>query len=60
MASSSSFLSVSFADANGVWTVSRYFSTIRAARNWARFVGNLPNTREVAIHRGGPGGERVS
>jgi hypothetical protein len=60
MASTSSLLSVSFADANGVWSVSRYFNTIRAARRWAKWLSGHSYVREVAIHRGGQGGERVS
>jgi hypothetical protein len=56
----SSFLSVSFLHANGEWHVSRHFSTLRAARNWARFLRSHSYVSEVVIHRGGPGGERVS
>lgn len=44
----SSPLTVSFLNATGEWLVSRHFSTLRAARNWA------------AIYRGGQGGERLA
>jgi hypothetical protein len=54
-----SLLSVSFLS-NDSWTVSRYFSTVRAARKWARFLRSQSYVSEVAIHRGGPGGERVA
>jgi hypothetical protein len=54
----SSPLAVSFLS-NGTWTVSRYFSTVRAARNWARFLRSQSYIAEVAIHRGGSGGERL-
>lgn len=57
---SSSFLSVSLLDANGVWTVSRHFKTLRAARSWSKWLSSQSYVREVAIHRGGQGGERVS
>jgi hypothetical protein len=55
----SSFLSVSLLS-NDTWTVSRYFNTLRAARNWAKFLRSQSYIQEVAIHRGGPGGERVA
>jgi hypothetical protein len=55
----SSLLSVSLLS-NGTWQVSRYFSTVRAARNWARFLRSQSYVSEVAIHRGGQGGERVA
>jgi hypothetical protein len=55
----SSFLSVSLLS-DGTWTVSRYFSTVRAARNWARFLRSQSYVADVAIHRGGPGGEPVA
>lgn len=54
----SSLLSVSLLS-NGTWTVSRYFSTVRAARKWAQFLRSQSYTEAVAIHRGGQGGERV-
>lgn len=60
MASRSSLLSVSFVDATGEWQLSRYFETLRAARNWARMLASKSYVREVAIHRGGQGGERVA
>ena len=56
---SSSFLSVSFSS-NGAWVFSRTFSTLRAARKWARWLSAHSYVEEVAIHRGGPGGEVVS
>lgn len=59
MASSTSLLSVSFVDASGEWQLSRYFETLRAARNWAKMLSSKAYVREVAIHRGGQGGERV-
>ena len=55
----SSFLSVSFLHTNGAWQVSRFFNTVRAARNWARHTALASYVVEVAIHRGGPGGERI-
>lgn len=51
-------LSVSFLDASG-WHLSRYFETLRAARSWARRLEKQAYVFEVAIHRGGQGGERV-
>ena len=55
----SSFLSVSLLS-NDTWTVSRTFSTVRAARKWARWLSTHSYVQEVAIHRGGPGGERLA
>ena len=55
----SSFLSVSFLS-NDTWTVSRTFSTVRAARKWARWLSSHSYVQEVAIHRGGPGGELLA
>ena len=55
----SSFLSVSLL-LSGTWTVSRYFNTVRAARRWARHCAAQSYVSEVAIHRGGPGGERLA
>ncbi len=54
-----SFLSVSILS-HGAWSVSRYFSTVRAARSWARWLRSQPYAEAVAIHRGGPGGEPVT
>lgn len=56
---SSSSLSVSFLNTTGEWEVSRFFSTVRAARSWARWLSGRSYVREVAIHRGGAGGERL-
>jgi hypothetical protein len=59
MASRSSFFSVSFLSSiSGEWTVSRHFSSRRAATAWARFLRTQSYVRDYAIHRGGPGGER--
>ena len=54
-----SFLSVSFLSA-GAWQVSRHFSTVRAARSWARWLRAQSYVEAVAIHRGGPGGELIT
>jgi hypothetical protein len=53
-----SLLSVSLRDASG-WSHSRYFQTLRAARSWAKWLASKDYILEVAIHRGGEGGERV-
>jgi hypothetical protein len=55
----SSFLSVSLLLSSG-WQVSRYFQTLHAARRWARHLAAQSYCLEVAIHRGGPGGEQVA
>jgi hypothetical protein len=55
----SSFLSVSFLS-NGAWTISRTFSTLQAARKWARWLSTHSYVEKVAIHRGGPGGELIA
>lgn len=55
---SSSLLSVSLLTASG-WQISRHFSTLRAARRWARWLREQSYAQDVAIHRGGQGGERV-
>jgi hypothetical protein len=58
---SSSILSVSFLNANsGNWELSRYFQTVRAARRWARWLSTQSHVTEVAVHRGGAGGERLA
>lgn len=57
---STSFLSVSFRNVDGEWSLSRYFQTLRAARSWARWLASQGHVHEVAIHRGGQGGERVA
>lgn len=39
------------------WKISRYFDTVRAARNWGKWTSKKWQTK---IYRGGPGGEVVS
>ena len=56
---STSLLSVSILLSSG-WEVSRHFQTLRAARSWARHCAAQSYCLDVAIHRGGPGGERVA
>ena len=43
----------------GSWEHSRYFTTVRAARAWARWLWTRPYMAEVKIVRGGDGGEPV-
>ncbi len=51
--------SVSFLHTNATWNVSRYFTTLRASRRWVRFLLTQAYVIDVAIHRGGPGGEWI-
>jgi hypothetical protein len=52
--------SVSFLSAASSWEVSRFFSTLRAARKWASWLASQPYATKVAIHRGGVGGELIA
>ena len=57
----SNFYSVQFlSTSTGSWELSRYFSTVRAARAWAQWLTSQNFIREVTILRGGPGGEPVA
>jgi hypothetical protein len=58
--SSFSPIAVTFIDANGVFQISRICETLRAARNWARFLKRQAYVTEIVMYRGGVGGERVS
>ena len=49
---------VSFTN-NGATQVSRYFQTLRGARNWMRFCLTLSGTTDAAIHKGSAGGELI-
>lgn len=53
------FLEVCFKDQSGNWISSRSFATIRAARSWAKLISKHNYVAEVAIYRGGAGGERL-
>ena len=55
-----SLFSVSFVDAQGVFQVSRLFSSVRAARKWGAWLAKQSYCREVVLHCGGPGGERLN
>ena len=44
----------------GEHTLSRSFQTIRAARKWAKWLGQQSYAARTAIYRGGPGGEVVA
>jgi hypothetical protein len=55
-----SFFEVTFKDQAGEWQRSRLFQTICAARTWARWLSGKSFVADVAIHRGGAGGELVS
>ncbi len=57
---SSSFLSVFLLNASGEWLLSRHFSTVRAARNWAKWLRTQSYAKDVAVYRGGQGGERLA
>jgi len=50
---------VTFDDATGSDIRSRVFQTVRAARNWARFLRSQHYVTAATIWRGQPGGERV-
>jgi hypothetical protein len=51
---------VTFLDSNtGNWEVSRYFRTVRAARNWAKWLRTTNFVTEAAVYRGPAGGERI-
>jgi hypothetical protein len=51
---------VTFLNSNsGQWEVSRHTSTLRVARNWAKWLGQQSFVSETAIYRGPAGGERV-
>ena len=42
------------------WEHSRYFTTVRAARSWARWLMTRPYVVDVKVARGGHGGEAVA
>ena len=53
--------SVSFLSSSSqTWQVSRFFSTVRAARKWSTWLAGQAAVAQTAIHRGGPGGEVVA
>jgi hypothetical protein len=47
-------------NASGSWEHSRFFSTVRAAMSWARWLKTLPNVGDVKVAKGGHGGEPVA
>jgi hypothetical protein len=55
------FYAVQFLNnASGSWEHSRFFSTVRAALSWARWLKTRPNVGEVKVAKGGHGGEQVA
>ncbi len=50
---------VTFQDQNQVEQVSRFFETVKAARNWSKWLSSQSFTREVFIYRGQAGEELV-
>ena len=52
--------SITFLTKDGEMVHSRYTETVRAARNWAKWLAKQHYIAEVFIHRGGHGGERVA
>ena len=55
----SQVLAVMFTDTNGQETVSRFFTTLRAARRWAKWLASNDFARRVRIMAGGAGGMEV-
>lgn len=51
--------SVQFCNLESKWESSRHFDTIRAARNWAKWLLSLKYVTAVKINKGGFGGEPV-
>ena len=51
--------SITFLTKDGEMVHSRYTETVRAARNWAKWLSKQHYIAEVFIHRGGHGGESV-
>jgi hypothetical protein len=56
----SNFYAVTFQDHAGIETVSRFFDTIKAARKWAKWLGQQRFANAVRIMQGGAGGMQVS
>jgi hypothetical protein len=50
---------VTFQDENQTEQVSRFFETVRAARKWARWLGQQSFTRTVSLYRGQAGEELI-
>jgi len=56
----STFYTVTFTNAEtGEQTVSRIFQTLRAARNWAKWINTTNFATCATIYKGGAGGEIV-
>jgi len=51
-----SLFTVSFVSSTFGSTECRYFSTLRAARKWAKWLGSQPYAGAVKIYRGREGG----
>jgi hypothetical protein len=52
-------LAVTFVNAEGQETLSRFFTTMRAARKWAKWLASQRFAQRVRIMAGGPGGMEV-
>lgn len=50
---------VVFVNQSGAHERSRLFNTIRAARNWSKWLAKYSYVKQVLIYRGGAGGELV-
>ena len=51
---------VTFINADGQETVSRFFQTKRAARSWVKWLKSTNFGRNARIMQGGPGGMEVA
>jgi hypothetical protein len=52
--------SVTFQNQDGVETLSRYFETVKAARNWVKWLRKQRFVAQVSLYRGLPGEELLS
>ena len=55
-----SFYAVTFIDEFDVESVSRIFQTLKAARKWKKFLGDLPYVQTARIMEGGQGGKEIN
>jgi len=59
MSRKSRILAVTFLNADGNEIVSRFFQTLRGARQWAKWLRSQNFAENIRIMDGGPGGNEI-
>lgn len=54
------FYTVTFVTQAGIQQVSRFFNTVRAGRNYVKWLSGQPFVTEVSLYRGQAGGELIA